>query len=161
MRASRKSPAGKKISLLNEPSKNYPGDGAFTLVNGVQNEQGLSRGNEFLGFLGKDCEGQIDFGKPEKMKTIRFHSLNQNGSWIYPPKYVEVSFGSAATGKKVVAVVKPVQEKQGNIIYEIKLDDEVTVSSLNFKIVNFGIIPEGSPGAGTAAWLFVDEIEVL
>ncbi|MGC4099751.1 beta-N-acetylhexosaminidase [Ferruginibacter sp.] len=150
---------GKKISLVTEASKNYPGDGAFTLVNGVQNELGLSKGNEFLGFLGKDCEGTIDLGKPEKIKTIRFHSLSQSGSWIYPPQYVEVSFGSAASGKKIIAAVKPVEEKEGNIIYEIQLDEGTEISSFNFKLVNFGIIPSGNPGAGTAAWLFVDEIE--
>jgi hexosaminidase len=151
---------GKKITLVNEPSKNYPGDGAFTLVNGVQNELGLSKGNEFLGFLGKDCEGQIEFGKKAKIKTIRFHSLNQNGSWIYPPKYIEVSFETAA-GKKTVTVENPVTDKAGNIIYEINLDKEVEINTLHFKAVNYGIIPSGNPGAGTAAWLFIDEIEVL
>jgi hexosaminidase len=122
---------------------------------------GLSKGNEFLGFLGTDCEGQVEFGKPTKIKTIRFHSLSQNGSWIYPPKYVEVSFGDAATGKKVIAAVKPLEDKAGNIIYEINLDNETELSILNFKAVNYGIIPDGNPGAGTAAWLFVDEIEVF
>jgi hexosaminidase len=151
---------GKKITLLNEPSKNYPGDGAFTLVNGVQNELGLSKGNEFLGFLGKDCEGQIEFGAAEKIKTIRFHSLHQNGSWIYPPKYIEISFETSA-GKKMMTVEKPLEDKAGNIIYEIRLDNEAIVSSVNFKMVNFGIIPDGNPGAGTAAWLFIDEIEVF
>jgi hexosaminidase len=151
---------GKKITIVSEPSKNYPGDGAFTLVNGVQNDKGLSKGNEFLGFLGKDCEGTIDLGKTEKIKKIRFHSLNQNGSWIYPPKYIEVSFDDAATGKKIISVEKPVEDKQGNIIYEINLENETAVRLLNFKLVNYGIIPSGNPGAGTAAWLFVDEIEV-
>jgi hexosaminidase len=151
---------GKKITIKNEPGKGYSGDGAFTLVNAVQNEKGLSKASEFLGFSGKDCEGQIDFGRPEKIKTIRFHSLNQSGSWIYPPKYIEVSFGNAATGKKKFSPDKSIVDKQGNTTYEIKLDDAVTASLLNFKMVNFGIIPEGSPGAGTAAWLFVDEIEV-
>jgi hexosaminidase len=27
-------------------------------------------------------------------------------------------------------------------------------------IKNYGIIPQGNPGAGSRAWLFVDEIEV-
>jgi hexosaminidase len=150
---------GKKITLVNPPSNNYPGDGAFTLVNGVQNEQGLSKGNEFLGFLGKDCEGSIDLGSTKKIKIIRFHCLNQNGSWIYPPKNIEISFGND-TNKKIMIVEKPVEDKQGNILYEINLEHETELSVLNFKLVNFGIIPSGNPGAGTAAWLFVDEIEV-
>ena len=39
---------GKKITLATEPNKSYPGDGAFTLVNGVQNEKALSRSREFF-----------------------------------------------------------------------------------------------------------------
>jgi hexosaminidase len=31
---------------------------------------------------------------------------------------------------------------------------------LRILIKNFGKIPAGNPGAGTPAWLFVDEIEV-
>jgi hexosaminidase len=149
---------GKKITIINEPSNNYPGDGAFTLVNGVQNDKGLSKGNEFLGFLGKDCEGTIDFGKPVKVRKIRVHSLNQNGSWIYPPKYIEVSSPSI-TGKRILRADKPLVEKDGNIVYEIDFGAETEMTTLYFKIVNFGIIPAGFPGAGTAAWLFVDEIE--
>jgi hexosaminidase len=149
---------GKKIIIINEPSKNYPGDGAFTLVNGVQNDKGLSKGNEFLGFLAKDCEGTIDFGKTVKVRKIRIHSLNQNGSWIYPPKYIEVSSPSI-TGKRILRVDKPLVEKDGNILYEIDFGAATEMTMLNFKIANFGIIPSGNPGAGTAAWLFVDEIE--
>jgi hexosaminidase len=150
---------GKKIIIINEPSKNYPGDGAFTLVNGVQNELGLSKGNEFLGFLGKDCEGTIDLGKTEKIKKIRFHCLSQNGSWIYPPKYIEVSYTGSLTAKRLLRVENPIETKEGNIIYEIDLGDATAMNAINFKIANFGIIPSGNPGAGTAAWLFVDEIE--
>ncbi len=150
---------GKKITLINEPSKNYPGDGAFTLVNGVQNDKGLSKGNEFLGFLGNDCEGTIELGKMEKIRKLRFHCLNQNGSWIYPPKYIEVSYTGSLTAKRLLRVESPLEIKDGNIIYEIDLGAETQMNAINFKIVNYGIIPSGNPGAGTAAWLFVDEIE--
>ena len=34
---------GKKITIVTKVDKKYPGDGAFTLVNGVQNEMGMAR----------------------------------------------------------------------------------------------------------------------
>jgi hexosaminidase len=39
---------GKKITLTTQPSKTYKGDSAFTLVNGVQNEKGLQKAENFL-----------------------------------------------------------------------------------------------------------------
>ncbi len=73
---------GKKITLTKEASKNYPGDGAFTLVNGVQNEKGLARSREFLGFNETDCEAIIDLGKISSVRNVIIHSLKQTGSWI-------------------------------------------------------------------------------
>jgi hexosaminidase len=151
---------GKKIILTTQPNKSYPGDGAFTLVNSIQNTKGLARSSEFLGFLGKDCEGDIDLGEPIKIKKVRFHIFQQSGSWIYPPKYVEINYGSKETGTNKIAAIKPIEDKSGNIIYEIDIDDERDIRFLNFKIINYGIIPQGNPGAGNVAWLFVDEIEV-
>jgi hexosaminidase len=56
---------GKKITLEKQASKSYPGDGPFTLVNGVQNTKGMSKTKEFLGFSGEDCMATIDLGKEE------------------------------------------------------------------------------------------------
>ena len=41
---------GKKITIETPPAAAYPGSGAFTLVDGIQNEKGLGRSSEILGF---------------------------------------------------------------------------------------------------------------
>lgn len=79
-----------KNNAYYSPSKSYPGDGAFTLVNGVQNEKGLAKRNEFLGFSGADCEAIIDLGKEEKISTVTVHTLHQKSSWIWRPLTAEV-----------------------------------------------------------------------
>jgi len=155
----------KKITLVNEPSKNYPGDGAFTLVNGVQNDKGLSRGNEFLGFLGKDLDASIDLGKEMKISKITLHTLYQPGSWIYLPKEIEISWEKEAnvsgTGTGLAVVknftysVSDLNNTQVINLPEAKLCRYIRVTAKNY-----GIIPAGQPGAGTPAWLFADEIEV-
>ncbi|MFZ1372097.1 MAG: beta-N-acetylhexosaminidase [Ferruginibacter sp.] len=83
---------GKKITIVTEADKKYPGDGAFTLVNGVQNEKGMSKTSEFLGFNGTDMEVTIDLGKETEVSKITLHSLNHPGSWIYLPGQVDISF---------------------------------------------------------------------
>ncbi len=156
---------GKKITIANEPSVSYPGDGAFTLVNGVQNEKGLSKGNEFLGFLGKDLDATIDLGAVMDIKKVTLHTLEQNGSWIYLPSKVEVTYlYSIDTGKNALLgppdKILSVDVVQGKNISKIEIYGEQRCRYIRVVAKNYGIIPSGNPGAGNAAWLFADEIEV-
>jgi len=154
---------GKKITLANQPSKNYPGDGAFTLVNGVQNEKGLAKSSEFLGFNGTDLDATIDLGTVTDVKEISLHTFAQTGSWIYPPKQNIVVMIS----DDGINFTSPENEfgniLPGNGVFKIWFSlSRKSVATRYIRIIakNYGIIPAGNPGAGNPAWLFVDEIEV-
>ncbi len=153
---------GKKITLTNPASDKYPGDGAFTLVNGVINEKGFARSREFLGFSGTNCEAIIDLGILEPISFVVVNTLNRTSSWIWRPLTTEV-FGSG----------------DGINWYSLKLTDDYEETkdgtgkgkmTMSFKatyaryvkvvVTNWGTIPAGNPGAGNKPWLFVDEIEV-
>lgn len=153
---------GKKITLANPASERYPGDGAFTLVNGVINEKGFARTKEFVGFNGKDCEAIIDLGELQIVSLVVVNALNRPSSWIWRPLTAEV-FGSG----------------DGQTWHSLKMTDDFEESKngtgkgkmmMAFKAnyyryikvvaTNWGEIPAGNPGAGNKAWLFVDEIEV-
>jgi hexosaminidase len=153
---------GKKITLTNPASDKYPGDGPFTLVNGVINEKGFARSREFLGFNGTECEAIIDLGESQLVSFVVVNALNRTSSWIWRPLTAEV-FGSG----------------DGQTWYSLKLTDDFEESkdgsgkgkmTMSFKatyarhvkvvVKNWGTIPEGNPGAGNKPWLFVDEIEV-
>ncbi len=151
---------GKKITLSNEASKNYPGDGAFTIVNGIQNEKGRARSKEFLGFSGTDCDALIDLGSFQEINSITVHSFQQNSSWIWQPLSVEafssvdgMYFSSLGTANVFVP------SKNGNGTITIKCKGAQT-NFVRVIIKNYGKIPEGNPGAGNNSWLFVDEIEI-
>jgi hexosaminidase len=151
---------GKKITLKQTPSGNYPGDGAFTLVNGVQNNAGLTRGREFLGFNGGDMEAIIDLGVSQKINNLVVHTLHQEGSWIYSPSVVEVF--TSTDGKNYKTAGKSadfIRTTGNNGIMKVQLAGTST-RFLKVVVSNYGIIPDGKPGAGTRGWLFVDEIEV-
>ncbi len=155
---------GKKITLATEVSKNYPGDGAFTLVNGVQNEKGMSKTSEFLGFLGKDLDATIDLGKDMEVSKIVLHTLNHPGSWIYLPAQIEVSF-IPFIDTTIITKHAPIESvthivKDENNDQIIQLSAPKTCRYIRVYAKNYGIIPTGKPGAGNPAWLFVDEIEV-
>ncbi|MBC7866610.1 MAG: family 20 glycosylhydrolase, partial [Gloeobacteraceae cyanobacterium ES-bin-316] len=148
---------GKQITLVNEASKGFPGDGAFTLVNGVQNEKALSRSREFLGFAGKDLEAVIDLGTVQPVNEIILHAFEQKGSWIYRP--VSVSFYSSENGKdfSLLQQVNSTVDKR-HLQYSVR--KKATARFIKVVAKNLGTIPSGMAGSGNPAWLFVDEIEV-
>lgn len=155
---------GKKITLTTQADKKYPGDGPFTLVNGVQNEKGMLKSSEFLGFYGTDMEATIDLGKEMEVSEIVLHTLNQQGSWIYLPSQVEVSF-IPFIDTTIITKHAPIESvthivKDDSNTQTIQLTEPKTCRYVRVYAKNFGIIPTGKPGAGNPAWLFVDEIEV-
>lgn len=150
---------GKRITLTNEPSKNYPGDGAFTLVNGVQNEKGLARSREFLGFEGPDCEAIINLDSFQTITSVTVHVFRQQASQIWQPLSMEAF--SSDDGQYFSSLGKTDKfnvTSGGNGTMTVKGTN--TGRFVKVLVKNWGIIPEGNPGAGNKPWLFVDEIEV-
>ncbi len=151
---------GKKITLTADPSPSYPGDGGFTLVNGIWNEKGMARSSELLGFLGKDCEAVIDLERPQYISTVTVHLLKDMNSWIWPPKYIEVSTstdGVTFTPVKKSDEFKLINGSNGAIKINFSL---FTTRYVKVFMKNPGKIPQGNPGAGYESWLFTDEIEI-
>ena len=150
---------GKPIRLTNEPAGNYPGDGAFTLVNGVINTRGLGRSREFLGFEGKDCEATIDLLSEQKIEQVVVHSLAQGGSWVYPPSKVDVFYSNDGETFQAAPDQQLINHFPDGRSIEVNIPGGVRTRYLKVIVHNFGIIPDGMAGAGHGAWLFVDEIE--
>mgnify|MGYP002651383207 CR=1 FL=1 len=151
---------GKKITLTQQPSKKYPGDGAFTLVNGVQNEKGMSRTKDFLGFEGTDCEAIIEFGNETEINEIIVHHLEHPGSWIWSPSSYDIAASVDGINfvpfNTAVSITKSADKDKTTL----KFAAPQKTRFLKIKIINHGKIAEGQPGAGNGAWMFLDEIEV-
>jgi len=150
---------GKKISINNAPSKSYPGDGAFTLVNGVQNKKGLAKSSEFLGFL-SGCEAIIDMGNTSPYNQVVVHALRQEGSWIWQPLTVTVFTSQDGVNYTSMGLTDDfVIAGNSNGTMTVKFGN-TSNRFIKVQIENWGTIPSGKPGASNTAWLFVDEIEV-
>lgn len=149
---------GKKISLQNQPSESYAANGAFTLVDGVIGDR-QKFGRDWLGFSGKDMVAIIDLGKVEVINKVSISSLANEGSWIYFPKNIEFLLSDDGVNFKSLKSVsaQEIIEKRGEITIEVK-----SAKAKFIKVIasNLGKIPEGNPGAGSNAWLFIDEIGV-
>jgi len=149
---------GKKIELMHQPNENYSHGGALTLVDGMVSKN-KSLGKDWLGFSGKDLNATIDFGKVETINKVTVSVLESQGSWIYFPKSIEVLVSNDGINfRSVISVLQEeIKKSNGKIEYEI-----YSIKAQFVKIIatNFGKIPDGMPGAGSNAWLFVDEIGV-
>jgi hexosaminidase len=148
----------KKISLLNQPSESYAANGAFTLVDGVIGDR-QKFGRDWLGFSGKDMVAIIDLEKVEVINKVSISSLANEGSWIYFPKSIEFLLSDDGVNFKSLQSISAneIIEKRGEITIEVN-----SKKAKFIKVVasNLGKIPEGNPGAGSNAWLFIDEIGV-
>jgi len=151
---------GKKISITNTPNERYPGQGgAFSLVNGVYSRKGLSH-PDWLGWIGDDLEATIDLTKKDDFSSVKIHTNEQNGSRIYLPQYVEVL--TSNDGQNFTSV-----GKSNEFVKDTLTMGWITVtfpaqSARYLKVLakNYGMIPDGKPGAGNKAWLIIDEIQV-
>jgi hexosaminidase len=148
---------GKKVVLLTKPSDKYPGDGAFTLVNGIQNKAKLARSSEFIGYDGGgDCSALIDLGKETKMDSLIAHILDQTASWVWPPSGIDI--WTSHDGKKFSTAT--FTKESGDNKLMCAFSKSITARYVKILIHNQGIIPDGNPGAGSKGWLMVDEIEI-
>lgn len=149
---------GKKIMLKSEASPSYAGGGAFTLVNGIIPVDGLSESSEWLGFAGKDLEADIDLGEPMKIKSVSINVLDQNESWIYLPKEIQVATSYNGENYSSIATMAIDASDKGKSKFTLPIN--TTTRYVKVLAQNAGTIPFGSPGAGSPCWLFANEIEI-
>lgn len=149
---------GKKITLVYAPHENYNIGGALALVDGISANRS-KLGKDWLGFSGKDLNAVIDFGRLETINKVTVGVLESQGSWIYYPKRIGVLVSTDGENYKGVNIISVEEIKKTGGKVDIKLDAE-KAQFIKIIAYNAGIIPEGSPGAGSNAWLFVDEIGV-
>ncbi len=159
---------GRKITSNIEPSPSYPGNGGlFSLVNGVKSERGINS-NEWCGWSGKQVELLIDLGKEMDIKEVNLHILSQPSSWIYAPKSFDIELSKDGINFEdphhgfldfdQYANENPMKWMKRKLSENPNL--EFPTRFIKLKLAALEKIPEGNPGAGKEAWMFIDEVEV-
>jgi hexosaminidase len=151
---------GKKITLINKPLEGYTGNGAFTLVDGIVNERGIARANEFIGYRGKNMQAVIDLGSAQSIKSVTTHAITSGGSRVRPPQSMDVFISSdGKTYKQVGSTQQFLPTTQGKGMLQLQIAP-VTARYLKMVVTPVMKIAEGEQGAGEQALMFIDEIEV-
>ncbi len=153
---------GQPIHLATPTDSRYPGTGAQTLVDGV-------RGTDFHdgfwnGWQGPDLDATIDLGSAQPVHSVALSLLEEVNSWILYPVAVAVYYSQDGSTWQLA-------ERR-------ELDQTVTAGAASRKLVSFDLptgttarylrvvadggrtLPAWHLGAGGAAWIFADEVEV-
>lgn len=151
-----------KAFLESAPSSSYPGDGVSTLIDGKKGSLNFHDG-KWLGFDGGSMVALLDMETPINAEALTVSILSDPGSWIFPPKRIEVQ--ASGDGKQYVKIAEkdyptPASTATGGLEYlELKLE---TTQARYFKVTveGLGLVPDWHLGAAQKgkAWLFVDEV---
>ena len=146
---------GRKVTLAQPPNASYNPGSPFALVNGIAGVKEYND-NQWFGYSGNNLEATVDLDSVQDIHSVGLNTLNFKGPGIYPPKQVSFLVSDDGTHFKEVykqntfnkdginQVRGPLQQVRGRYVKVVAL--------------NTGKIPAGAQGAGSPAWLFVDEI---
>ena len=151
----------KPVTLLVPPSRGYSFNGAPVLTDGLTGDGNYKTGR-WLGFQGVDLDAAIDLQKPTEISKVSFNTNVVKGDWI---------MGATGVTVKVSEDGQTFKEIATEAIPSLKADDkdgiyphELTFSPVKARYVEVIIksdkLPAWHGGAGNAAFLFVDEINI-
>ncbi len=150
----------RSASFANPPGSRYPGEGPLSLFDG---RRGIKNYKEpgWSGFEGNDLDVTVDFGGLRAVKGIDVEFYQDSSAWIFLPAELElfVSDDGAAymPANDYHLVSAPPGLKPGPVSVTIPAQP-FQKRFMRIRAKNIGVCPPGHPGAGSKAWLFVDEV---
>jgi hypothetical protein len=151
----------KKIMLVNNAHKKYPGENVNALVNGVGGTLNF-RDVSWQGFEAEDMVATIDLGQIQKVNSIEARFLQDQVVWIFLPQKVEIEH--SLDGQ----YFESIYENYPNNDFSLKQDifhykampENLETRYIRVNGMNLNTCPDYHPGAGGPSWVFTDEIVI-
>jgi len=153
---------GKTITINGEYASQYSGYGDETLLNGALGSFDYSN-NEWLGFEGDDFEAIIDLEDIIEVKDISCGFLLNQKSWIFIPEIVSISVSEDGESYHTIKTYDDdasVHIKAQRVVRYKASMEPTNIRYVKIQAKNIGECPEWHSGAGSKAWLFVDEVTI-
>ncbi len=153
-------PEGRKLTIKNKYSSQYTAGGDIALIDQLSGGDNFRTGF-YQGHEGVDFDAVLDLGKPEHIKSLGIGFMQDEGSWIWLPLYVEFYGSQDGKDYKLLGKVEnPIDEKEGG---GIPFDFKISGMDENIKYIrifakNRGVCPSWHVGDGNPCWIFTDEI---
>lgn len=155
---------GKSISLLNAYSNKYNGGGSHALIDGELSINELTQIETkklWQGYEGVDLVATIDLKKEESIHKVSAGFMQNTDAWVFSPEWLEISYSlDNRSFKSFDKIQNPISEKstkEERLSYSIEFD-AVKARYIKLHAKSIGTCPDWHKGAGSKAWLFVDEI---
>lgn len=153
---------GRFVDLASPYSSRYPAGGPGTLTDGILGTGHYNDGR-WQGFEGEDLQAVIDLGETVPIEAVVCRFLQNNASWIWLPRVMEVNlsddgrhFRPYATADHTVA-----DTTRGHLVEELVASAPADRARyVRVRARSVGVCPDWHPGAGGPAWVFADEIRV-
>lgn len=131
------------------------------LLDGKRGYADFSSG-QWIGQEVKDLEFIIDLKKVISFHKISCGFLNDPGNYIFKPMGMQVEISSDGNSFKKVSISKnkPYVYIPQIVMDTISLEGAYTARFVKIRIKNIGKCPDIHKGAGSDAWIFIDEIMV-
>jgi len=150
------------IQLETQYANEYNAGGNDALIDGIRGSKDFRTG-AWQGYWGKDVIATINRGAPKLAKSVTINFLEDQGSWIFFPKEVQVFVAGAdkkfrlSRQRKINAAVKNDEPTLKTMIFSI---NKPNIQYIKIVAKNFGKLPKWHLGNGGDAWTFLDEIEL-
>lgn len=151
--------SGKPIVLDSLPSENFSNGNTNVLVNGINGDPN-EFGKNWLGFSGKDVVATINLESMDVISKVHLQVFEGITSWIYFPTQITVETSTDGVNFKLQKTISKNEITKAKGVLNIQFN-KTKAQFVKVSVKNFGLIPDGSPGAGNGAWLFIDEIAIF
>ncbi|UCJ07980.1 family 20 glycosylhydrolase [Chitinophaga pendula] len=148
---------GKTVQLATTPNESYYPGNAFMLADGIEPAAVVSDPHWF-GYSGGNFEATLALDSIQDIHQVGLDIYSEKQQWVYAPK--QVTFSISEDGKQFKEVYKHTFTNASGLIKLRGNVKEVRGKYIKVQAQNAGKISAGAPGAGSGAWLFVDEIVV-
>jgi hexosaminidase len=143
-------------------SSNYPGGGAFGLVDMIRGTA-YHHSGQWQGFSRTDVDLTIDLGEPKAVSRLSAGFLQNMAAQIFLPDTVEYALSTDDSTWNVLPTVHPAvpPTESGVIVKDMGIDVPVTPARyVRLRAKNLGVCPPWHVAAGREAWIFIDELVV-
>ncbi len=152
-----------KVTLSKEPNEKYRAKGGASLINHIKGSQLFTDG-QWLGYEGVGFKAILEMASPGEVSSLVVSALAAQGSWIFYPKSITVSFSEDGRSFREANRLE-VPLVQDSVLIEDMRFFEVPVAIegarfIEVAIENHGKNPDWHPNPGGKSWVFIDEILV-
>jgi len=150
------------IKLNTQYSPQYTAGTERALIDGRTGTTDFRVG-AWQGYEGNDLDAVVDLGSRKGISAVSLGCLKDINSWIFFPTQVEVSFSDdGSTFRHAVVIRNDVSPRDQTVAAKEfgRSLKGVIARYVRVHGTNIGVCPDWHKGAGSKAWLFVDEITV-